>query len=175
MTTTTKYGIATTRPDLAPGQAFLYIGTPCHTITPYDRYARLMADDASRALRRAGIPAEVTINFQRLLSPTRSGPEGAIRFGDDMTPPEVAAIVATEDLDRARDAWETHTLRKYCQKPFHLTRGAYWTGKKWQAGPTWPMVIANAIATACVMQMPLDRLVRYAARHGVTLRPPTPE
>lgn len=160
-------------PDTEPGQSLLYLGTPSASTCPYDHYARMIATDARKCFARAGIPATVHLCHRSIVHPIGSGPDGAVRFGDDMLPPDVQAVVASEDVARAADAWETWQARRYFRRPFSVSGNLVWKGDAWQRGGTWPFVIGNAVALAAALGRSPERRARlaaYAARHGVNVK-----
>lgn len=167
----TKHGIIHHDPETAPDESMLYLGTPSHTVTPYDTYARMLEDDARKCFRRAGIAATVVSCHRRIASPIGSGPGGSRRFGDDMLPPDVQAVVKTSDIETARDAWEEWTFRRSVSRPVSIAGNLTWNGTAWTRGGVWPATIANALALCLALRRNPARLIAYANRHGLNVRP----
>ena len=159
-------------PEITEARAVIILGSPPSSTCPYDTYARMIVEEGRAVFRRAGIPVEVVTCHRRIASVGfGSGPGGARRFGDDMIPPDVQAVVSREDESRAREVWEEHQFRKYAVcRPFSIIGGKVWTGQAWQSGGTWKFVITNAIATAAALGKPIGKLENYAARHGVNVK-----
>lgn len=179
--TTTENNLVSTNPVIRDDQALIHIGTPSHTVTPYDVYARFIVRDARLAFARAGVSAEVVTCHRRIASVGfGSGPGGAVRLGDDMIPPDVQAVIAIEDASRARQAWEEYKGRKYLQKPYSVIgnlwfdrdaeRGgtAPWFGNTgaWVTGGAWSKTILNAIAIAHALGRNTSRLETYFSRRA---------
>lgn len=156
-------------PEVTEDQVLIHLGTPSYTVTPYDTYARYIAKDASKAFMRAGIPAEIHLCHRRIASVGwGSGQGGCVRFGDDMLPPDVQAVVAKVDEERAKTAWEDWQARRHFRRPVSVS-GALWYESKgdqgiWHRGGTWPYVVRNAIALAKFLGKPWDKLEQYASK-----------
>ena len=158
-------------PDVPEGSTLIHLGTPDHSVCPYDTYARYIANAAVKCFRRAGIAAEIHTCHRRINRvPFGSGRHGAVRMGDDMLPPDVKALVATADVPAAEEAWEAYRFRKFFNRPTTVVGKLHYTAGAWRTGGSWPYVCANALALAEVLQRPpetIARLVAYANRHPV--------
>lgn len=159
-------------PDVPEGSTLIHLGTPCHTTTPYDTYARYIAKDAVKCFRRAGITAEVHTCHRRINRVSHgSGHGGAVRLGDDMIPPDVKALVATADVPAAEAAWEAYRFRKFFHRPTTVVGNLHYTGATWRRGGTWPYVCQNALALAEALGKDASvvaRITAYATRHPIT-------
>lgn len=177
--TRTESNLVKIDPLIDDNQTMIYLGTPSHTTTPYDTYARMIVKDARIAFARASIPAEVLACHRRIARVgAGSGPGGAVRFGDDMLPPDVQAIVTVTNADRARQVWADYQKRKYIPKPFSIfdnrwfdrnsevQGSASWfgAGGSWVKGGAWIKVILNAIVIAEALGRKTERLEAYRAR-----------
>ncbi|MFT3991186.1 MAG: hypothetical protein QM680_07230 [Luteolibacter sp.] len=178
---TTENNIVSTDPVIRDDQTLIYLGTPSHTTTPYDFYARMLVKEARIAFARVGIPAEIVSCPRRIASVGYgSGPGGAVRFGDDMLPPDVQAIVPQEYEEGARQAWEDHRARKYLPRPYSVigdrwfdTRATRsgpepWFGNSgaWVRGGAWNRTIHNAISIAKALGRDTGKLEAYLVRHA---------
>lgn len=180
-TRTVKNNVVEIDPVISNEQALLFLGSPSHTVTPYDIYARFISDDARIAFARAGIPAKVVSCHREVASLHHgSGPEGMVRFGDKMMPPHVQAIIAKEDGEKARPAWDAFQKRKFIRKPVSVIGNQWYddtahnpgtptwhnqgqTGA-WITGGTWPHVVGNALEIAKALGKNTGRLETYLLR-----------
>lgn len=171
-----KHGITGSDPVITEDQALIYIGTPDRSTCPYDTYARIIENRARIAFMRAGIEATVVSCHRRIAHVGfGSGPGGARRFGDDMIPPDVQAIVRKEDAERASQAYEDFTGRWMLRKPFSVY-GSRWYDKDanapghgaWVTGGAWTRVIVNAIAIAVALRKDTTKLKAYLLRRPDT-------
>ena len=148
-----EHNIMHVDPDVPEGSTLIHLGTPCHTTCPYDTYARYIANDAVKCFRRAGITAEIHTCHRRINRVTfGSGRHGAVRMGDDMLPPDVKALVATTDVQAARDAWEAYRFRRFFLKPVTVVGNMAYVNDAWRKGGTWPYVRENALALAIALK-----------------------
>lgn len=160
----TKHNTIHHDPEITEGQALLYLGTPSHTTCPYDIYARLLAKDARTAFLRGGIQAEVHCCYRRISSlASGSGRGGGVRMGDDMLPPDVQAVVATEDYGRAARVWQEWQARRAFRRPVSVIGNLWWDGSSWRRECTWPHVVTNALALAEFLQRDTKKIKAYAA------------
>lgn len=166
ITTFTEHNIVHVNPIICSDEVLIRIGSPSSSTTPYDVYARFMHESAVQCFARAKIDAEVHTCHRRINRIAwGTGPEGQRRFGDDMMPPEIMAIVKVENKEAAESAWETFTFRKYgVNKPYCLGHHMWWDGSSWKTGNTWPMVMANAAAIASALRLPFARIDRVMKR-----------
>lgn len=164
MNTYTKNGIIHIDPETAADETLFYLGTPGHTVTPYDVYARMIVGDARKCFRRAGILATVTACHRHIAHPMGSSPGSSVRFGDDMLPPDVQALVKTTDLARVSAAWDEWTFRKYIRRPVSIAGDMTWNGKAWTRGGVWKAVISNALAMCIALRRDPARIIAYANR-----------
>ncbi len=171
MNTYIEHNIVHIDPDVPEGSTLIHLGTPCHTVCPYDTYARYIANDARKCFRRAGIAAEIHTCHRRINRVVvGSGSGGAVRMGDDMIPPDVKALVATPDIPAAEEAWEAYRFRKFFHRPTTVVGDLHYTGGMWRRGGSWPRVCQNALALADALMRPpesIARLAAYANRHPV--------
>lgn len=165
-------------PEITEGQSLLYLGTPSHTTCPYDTYARMLANSARKAFQRGGVKAEVHCCHRRISSVgVGSGRGGAVRMGDEMLPPAVQAVVASEDLERAARVWEQWQARRFFSRPTTVVGNLWYATAAenstfggcgvWRRGGTWPHVITNAIAIAKFLGRDATKIKAYAARREV--------
>ena len=176
--TTTANNLVSIDPVPKDHETLIYLGTPCHTTPPYDTYARLIVRDARIAFARARIHAEVVSCHRRIATVGfGSGRDGAVRFGDDMLPPDVQAIVAKDDEARALRTWTEYQRRKFLPKPFSVL-GHRWfnpdanhagspswhgSGGAWVVGGAWIKTIHNAVGIATALGRDISRLEAYLA------------
>lgn len=176
-----EHGIVHVDPPLHEDETLIYLGSPSHTVTPYDVYARYIVKAAVLAFKRAQIDAEVvTCHRRRASVGFGTGPGGSVRFGDDMIPPDVQAIVHTVDAGRALKAWGDYHSRRFFYKPVSVI-GNKWYDRSWMTpcvtcsggpggwreGGTWPHVITNAIAIARHIGQSTEKLEAYAKKKKI--------
>lgn len=113
VTSESAYGHMVTAPELAPDEVLVVYGTPCHTTCPYDAYERIMAEQAEEAFADARMDVEIVVLHNRAAAALPTGPGGRRRFGDDMMPGTVAAIVKAHQKEAAQKAVEDHKAKKY--------------------------------------------------------------
>ncbi len=153
----TNHNIIHHDPELEPGQALLFLGSPSRTVTPYDVYARYIAMDARICFMRARIPATIHTCHRRVAHVGYgSGRGGSVRFGDDMIPPDVQAVVAEQDMVVAREAWETYRFRRFLRKPFSIAGDLVYRDGAWKKGDVSGAIRVNALAIAIEIQRPLE-------------------
>jgi hypothetical protein len=81
---------------------------PCMSTCPWDYYGRKHQLELMAALSEQGIPSVALRTNELKLSPTGTGPGGAVRFGDAMLPGIYRIAVASRDHARAVVAIATH-------------------------------------------------------------------
>lgn len=168
MNTIQEHGTTRQVPETQADESTLFLGSPCHTVCPYDVYARYIVEDGEKAFRRAKIPVRIqTCSRWKTSVVFGTGPGGSVRFGDAHMPPEVVAVVQTADLERASAAWEAYTFRKCLTRKHPISLGKYWNGAAWIQGNTWGRVAENALEIARRLGKPLDKLTAYTTKHPV--------
>lgn len=75
---------------------------------PWDYYGMCWGREYSRVMEAAGIDHAIAADIQTTLHPTGTGPNGSVRFGDNMLPGVYRLIVKKEDEDKARQAIVAH-------------------------------------------------------------------
>ena len=84
---------------------------PCPTTCPWDYYGLCHQRQYGKVLKAAGIDFEALRTVETRIHPTGSGPNGRVRFGDDMMPGIYRIAVRIEDADRAHRAINALTLK----------------------------------------------------------------
>jgi hypothetical protein len=73
--------------DVVPSQMVVVDEyTPSHTIAPWDYYGWKHCRPIVKRLRNKGITATICETRKTIVSPTGTGPNGSVRFGDNMLP-----------------------------------------------------------------------------------------
>jgi hypothetical protein len=176
MITYTKNNIVHVDPEITEQQVMIYVGSPSHTVTPYDVYARYVVKAARIAFMRRQVPAEIHTCHRRIASIHHgSGPNGSVRFGDDMIPPDIYAVVDRKDEQRAIEALQHFSFRRHLHKPVSVI-GNLWYNKTaplagtpswshtqgaWITGGTWPYVVDNALFIAQSLGLDTTKLEEY--------------
>jgi len=175
----TEHNIVHHDPEITEDQVMIYAGSASSSATPYDIYARYIVRDARIALMRRQVKGEVHTCHRRIAHVGYgSGPEGSVRFGDDMLPPEIYVVVDKEDKDKATRALYDYSRRRYLRKPVSIvgdlwynngapvegTPSWYHSLGAWVRGGTWPHVVANAIFIAQELGRDTSKLEEYQIR-----------
>jgi hypothetical protein len=79
--------------------------------TPWDYYGMKQVQKWEAIMEEAKIETVSRTINRRLLSPYPSGPNGTLRFGDDMMPGTYELWIKREDWDAAESALELHQKR----------------------------------------------------------------
>lgn len=112
-TNVTEHGIIKSVPVLDDDECIYEWGRPSSSTCPYDVYERIMFDSMRKVLSDAGIDFEPFMMWQRIANPMGSGSGGAVRFGDDMIPSVVCAIVKKSDWQKCDDAQADYIRKTY--------------------------------------------------------------
>lgn len=108
-----EHGMIKRVPVLNDDECIYTWGSPCYTTCPYDVYERIMLERMSDVFSEAGIEFEPFLMHTRIANPVGSGAGGAIRFGDNMTPASVCAIVKKPDWQKCDDAQADYLRKTY--------------------------------------------------------------
>ncbi|MFZ5832276.1 MAG: hypothetical protein ACOY3P_19495 [Planctomycetota bacterium] len=90
------------------GYAVIDTYHPCPTVTPWDYHGMKHQREFAYVLRSAGIECLCLITTRTILHPRGTGVNGAVRFGDDMTPGEYRIAVPEAQAQAAREAIDAH-------------------------------------------------------------------
>lgn len=99
------------RKELCP-DGWVVMRTYCPSSCPWDYYGNKFLAECKAALREHGIEGLALRTRRDVLNPRGSGPNGQVRFGDEMTPGIYRIAVKDEDHSKARDVLNRHETEK---------------------------------------------------------------
>lgn len=104
--TYTQNGIEYNEPEIPAGFVVIDSYTP-HSC-PWDCYGNRHLRECSNVMTEAGIEHAALVTHRRVCAPFPSGPNGRVRFGDDMMPGEYRLAVPAAEAENASKALMGH-------------------------------------------------------------------
>lgn len=104
--TRSEHGITIT--EQLPDDGYVIIDSYHPHSCPWDYYGMRHHREYNHVLSASGITAQLLREHHEINAPTGSGPNGAVRFGDNMMPGVYHIAVPAADVERANESIAAH-------------------------------------------------------------------